>query len=74
MSEPRYEVPVAPPQNPTKSLLEQMQELLASVNADLADLAELGADLGPARGAGLGLAQPELRGDREPAGGASADW
>ncbi|PYC77042.1 hypothetical protein C7C46_20095 [Streptomyces tateyamensis] len=46
MSEPRYEAPVAPAQagvaSSPKSLLDQMQELLASVTADLADL---GSDL-----------------------------
>lgn len=55
MSEPRYEAPVAPPQHPARSLLDQLQELLASVNADLADLAGLGAELGPARGSASGV-------------------
>lgn len=75
MSEPRYEAPVAPPQNPAKSLLDQMQELLASVNADLADLAGLGADLGPARGSEsvMDESDGEPRGGLEASGALAAD-
>ncbi|MFE9423338.1 hypothetical protein ACFYNO_10270 [Kitasatospora sp. NPDC006697] len=58
MSEPSYLAPASP-----KSLLEQMQELLASVNADLADL---GSDL---EAAGARAAEP-----REPLEPAEGGW
>ncbi|TWG00008.1 hypothetical protein [Kitasatospora viridis] len=67
MSDPSQQAPAAPvstaPAPAGKSLLEQMQELLASVNADLADL---DSDL---QAAGTRAAEP-----REPAEGTGGAW
>ncbi|WP_329583703.1 hypothetical protein OG500_25785 [Kitasatospora sp. NBC_01250] len=88
MSEPRYEAPSpglrpgeppSPAPQPTapapvaKSLLDQLQELLASVNADLADLAGQGAEPGPALGSALGAQNADFAAALEPSGALAAD-
>jgi hypothetical protein len=50
-----------------------MQELLASVNADLADLASLGTELGPSRGCARDAQSVDFRADLESSGAFAAD-
>ncbi|MFF7632178.1 hypothetical protein ACFZB9_03365 [Kitasatospora sp. NPDC008050] len=61
------------PAAPVKSLLDQLQELLASVNADLADLAGPGVAPGPALGSARGAQSADFGTGLEPSGALAAD-